>query len=127
MLVPWALPFCAKGTAPHYVVCCVLLHVLCHEHCRFVPKALLLHMLHAVYCCMFVLWALLLHMLYAVYCCVFCVMGTAASYVVCCVLPQVCAMGTTASVWYSGGSRGGHVPPSFFLIPYLIATTLTAN
>ena len=31
---------------------------------------------------------------------------------------------------FNGGSRGGHrghVPPSYFLIHYLIATTLTAN
>ena len=79
---------CAMGTTASYNVCCVLLHVLCRGHYHFVPRALLLYVLYAVYCgifcaalllqyCMmftgtcFVPWALLLHILYAVYCYMF--------------------------------------------------------
>ena len=40
---------CAKGTAALYIVCCVLTHTLCHGHCYFEPKALLLHII--IICC----------------------------------------------------------------------------
>ena len=67
----------------------------------FMPKAVLLQILYAVYClvfcavatvalsqghCFFGLRALLLHKFCAVYCHMSCAMGTAASNVVCCML-----------------------------------------
>ena len=91
--------FYSMGTAVLKGVCCVLQHVLCCKRCHFMPSALLLHILYAVYIlshvlclkhCCFVARALLLHMLYAVYCRMFCAKCTAASYIVCCIYTISC-------------------------------------
>ena len=69
---------CGMCTAASYIVCCVSTYALCHGHCRFVQRELLLHIriilcvLPNVLCfghCYFVLVprTLLLHMLHAVY------------------------------------------------------------
>ena len=82
--VPWALPCCVLGIAyfvprtASYIVCCVLLHVLCRGHCCFIPRALLLHIFTLCAAACFVPRALL-----------FCAVITAASHIVCYVLPHV--------------------------------------
>ena len=58
---------CAKDTATLYIVCCVLTHTLCHGHCYFEPRALLLHII--IVCCVLphVLCHGLLHIFYFMY------------------------------------------------------------
>ena len=99
--LPWTL-LCAMSIAFLLVVSYVLLHVLCHWHCYFVPWTLLLYILYAVYCHIIIFCAVstassrticrvLLHglfqlhssyILYAVYCYMFYAAGAAASYTV---------------------------------------------
>ena len=59
---------CAKDTAASYIVCCVLTHTLCHGHCYFEPRALLLYII--IVCCVLphVLCHGLLHIFYFMYC-----------------------------------------------------------
>ena len=106
---------CAVGTAASCIVSCILMHAFCH----FVPWALLLHSLYAVYCCIlcamgnaclamgtaasFIAYRCFITCMYAVYCRIICAAGAATlchghccfiyCMYVCCVLPHLLCCG----------------------------------